>query len=39
MESIWMKPDLADDIINNKGIFDQTHSIITGKIWFSLKAW
>lgn len=30
MEHIWFKSDLADEIIKNNDIFDQTKSIVTG---------
>ncbi|XP_038214057.1 MMS19 nucleotide excision repair protein homolog [Zerene cesonia] len=29
MEPIWFKPDLAEEIINQNDIFNETHSIIT----------
>ncbi|XP_072932864.1 MMS19 nucleotide excision repair protein [Epargyreus clarus] len=29
MESIWFKPELADEIIKNNDIFEETHSIVT----------
>lgn len=31
MESVWFKPELADAIMQDDGIFDQTPHIITGK--------
>lgn len=31
MEPIWFKPDLADEIIKNDDIFEQTQSIVKGK--------
>lgn len=31
MASIWLKPDLADEIITNNEIFRHTQSIVAGK--------
>lgn len=31
MEAIWFKSDLAEEIIKNNDIFDQTHNIVAGK--------
>lgn len=38
MEPIWLKPDLADEIIKNDDIFEQTQSIVTGKsqVWINV---
>lgn len=31
MDPIWLKPDLADEIIKSDDIFEQTQSIVKGK--------
>lgn len=38
MDSVWFKSDLAEEIMKNNEIFEQTHNIVTGNTYFVFQS-